>query len=186
MVEYPAVIREGDRWRLFYCGNGYGTTGIGTARSSPLRAVPAGVGGEIIVVGEGLSAPWQGRLPAEIIANEGRMTAPTARGSRWHGPDAHGQLWHEFGAAEDGSTRGAGLKGLGLRCRTSLTPALDGLHLRITLIHAGALPLHRLRLAPATLDVAPLELSMLAPGETRVCDFLVDVEHGRMRVRAKA
>ena len=31
MVEYPSVIREGDRWRLFYCGNGYGTTGIGTA-----------------------------------------------------------------------------------------------------------------------------------------------------------
>lgn len=33
MVEYPSVIREGDGWRLFYCGNGYGTTGIGTAVS---------------------------------------------------------------------------------------------------------------------------------------------------------
>ena len=31
MVEYPSVIREGDHWRLFYCGNGYGMTGIGTA-----------------------------------------------------------------------------------------------------------------------------------------------------------
>ncbi len=31
MVEYPAVIREGDHLRLFYCGNGYGNTGIGTA-----------------------------------------------------------------------------------------------------------------------------------------------------------
>jgi predicted GH43/DUF377 family glycosyl hydrolase len=31
MVEYPAVIREGDQLRLFYCGNGYGATGIGTA-----------------------------------------------------------------------------------------------------------------------------------------------------------
>ena len=33
MVEYPSVIQEGDRLRLFYCGNGYGRTGIGTALS---------------------------------------------------------------------------------------------------------------------------------------------------------
>lgn len=31
MVEYPCVVREPGRLRLFYCGNGYGTTGIGTA-----------------------------------------------------------------------------------------------------------------------------------------------------------
>jgi hypothetical protein len=31
MVEYPAVIQEGEGLRLFYCGNGYGKTGIGTA-----------------------------------------------------------------------------------------------------------------------------------------------------------
>ena len=31
MVEYPAVIRENGKLRLFYCGNGYGKTGIGTA-----------------------------------------------------------------------------------------------------------------------------------------------------------
>lgn len=35
MVEYPALTREGLRWRLFYCGNGYGRTGIGTALSEP-------------------------------------------------------------------------------------------------------------------------------------------------------
>ncbi|WP_278469018.1 hypothetical protein [Gimesia maris] len=33
MVEYPSVIREGKQFRLFYCGNGYGRTGIGTAVS---------------------------------------------------------------------------------------------------------------------------------------------------------
>jgi predicted GH43/DUF377 family glycosyl hydrolase len=33
MVEYPSVIREGDHLRMFYCGNGYGRTGIGTAVS---------------------------------------------------------------------------------------------------------------------------------------------------------
>ncbi len=36
MVEYASVIREGDHLRLFYCGNGYGATGIGTA----LTALP--------------------------------------------------------------------------------------------------------------------------------------------------
>jgi predicted GH43/DUF377 family glycosyl hydrolase len=34
MVEYPSVIREGNHLRLFYCGNGYGQTGIGTAVST--------------------------------------------------------------------------------------------------------------------------------------------------------
>jgi predicted GH43/DUF377 family glycosyl hydrolase len=34
MVEYPSVIQEGDHLRLFYCGNGYGRTGIGTAVST--------------------------------------------------------------------------------------------------------------------------------------------------------
>ncbi len=33
MVEYPCVIRESRRLRLYYCGNGYGTTGIGMAIS---------------------------------------------------------------------------------------------------------------------------------------------------------
>jgi hypothetical protein len=31
MVEYPCVIQESGRLRLFYCGNGFGATGIGTA-----------------------------------------------------------------------------------------------------------------------------------------------------------
>ena len=31
MVEYPSIIREGDHLRMFYCGNGYGKTGIGMA-----------------------------------------------------------------------------------------------------------------------------------------------------------
>ena len=31
MVEYPCVIPEPGRLRLFYCGNGYGATGIGVA-----------------------------------------------------------------------------------------------------------------------------------------------------------
>lgn len=37
MCEYASVIREGDKLRLFYCGNGYGATGIGTALAEPLE-----------------------------------------------------------------------------------------------------------------------------------------------------
>lgn len=37
MVEYPNVIEENGRLRLFYCGNGYGATGIGTALAEPLE-----------------------------------------------------------------------------------------------------------------------------------------------------
>jgi predicted GH43/DUF377 family glycosyl hydrolase len=36
MVEYPHVVPEGNRLRLFYCGNGYGATGIGTALADRL------------------------------------------------------------------------------------------------------------------------------------------------------
>lgn len=36
MTEYPHVVREGTKLRLFYCGNGYGQTGIGTAVADPI------------------------------------------------------------------------------------------------------------------------------------------------------
>jgi len=40
MVEYPSIVDEGDQLRLFYCGNGYGMTGIGTATANvPLPGV---------------------------------------------------------------------------------------------------------------------------------------------------
>jgi len=37
MTEYPNIIEENDRLRLFYCGNGYGRTGIGTALAEPVE-----------------------------------------------------------------------------------------------------------------------------------------------------
>jgi predicted GH43/DUF377 family glycosyl hydrolase len=36
MTEYPHVVEENGKLRLFYCGNGYGATGIGTAIAEPL------------------------------------------------------------------------------------------------------------------------------------------------------
>ena len=75
---------------------------------------------------------------------------------------------------EDGSTPpGTSLKARGLRCRTEVTPTLDGLHLRITLMHFGARPLHNLRLAPLTLDVTPLTVAKLQAGETKVVGGMI-------------
>lgn len=37
MTTYPHVLTEDGRLRLFYCGNGYGATGIGTALAKPMR-----------------------------------------------------------------------------------------------------------------------------------------------------
>ncbi len=37
MTEYPCVIHEAGKLRLFYCGNGYGATGIGTALADPVN-----------------------------------------------------------------------------------------------------------------------------------------------------
>lgn len=36
MTEYPNMIEEEEKMRLFYCGNGYGATGIGTALAEKL------------------------------------------------------------------------------------------------------------------------------------------------------
>ena len=36
MVEYPHIVAEGNTLRLFYCGNSYGATGIGTAVAEQL------------------------------------------------------------------------------------------------------------------------------------------------------
>ncbi|HBH82571.1 MAG TPA: hypothetical protein DDY34_02025 [Bacteroidales bacterium] len=36
MTEYPNVLEENGKLRLFYCGNGYGATGIGTATAEIL------------------------------------------------------------------------------------------------------------------------------------------------------
>ena len=45
MVEYPCVVQEPNRLRLFYCGNGYGATGIGTATADMWSADPSGTPG---------------------------------------------------------------------------------------------------------------------------------------------
>jgi len=43
MVEYPSVLRIDDRLILFYCGNGYGATGIGLATTAGAAGTSGGL-----------------------------------------------------------------------------------------------------------------------------------------------
>jgi predicted GH43/DUF377 family glycosyl hydrolase len=128
MVEYPAVLADGgagERLRLFYCGNGYGASGIGTAVAGPLRATPAGAGSALYLTGERLPGPWQLTLPARAEIGGRALPAGPAADVRWHGPDMWGAYWHEQDA------------GAGLAYRIHLTPAPEGLALRLTVVNGA-------------------------------------------------
>ena len=190
MVEYPAVLAGGagdDRLRLFYCGNGYGATGIGSAVAGPLRATPAGDGGTLHLTGDGLRGDWRLELPAAPVAGDHALPGGPDAAVRWHGPDVWGAYWHE----RDG--------GAGLSYRIHLSPAAEGLALRLTVDNGSAQAAPGLRFdlavtppgadgagrppAPqwdggegdqiAPLDAPPggaalrLQLAPLQPGETR-------------------
>jgi hypothetical protein len=128
MVEYPSVIREGNRLRLFYCGNGYGSTGIGTALSAPLRATACPKTRTARVVAEFSGASCLLRLPAAITTREARFTPLQAATPAWHGPTADGMLWQEGGFdARDGGSQND------LWFRTLIYHRNEGLDVRLTL-----------------------------------------------------
>lgn len=92
MVEYPSVVREEDgSLRLFYCGNGYGRTGIGTATSIPLRATRET--DAVHVAAAGGEGGWLLHPPAAVSWDDGQ--AAVVKPLPWLGPDANGTLWFE-------------------------------------------------------------------------------------------
>ncbi|MDF2724502.1 MAG: hypothetical protein K0Q59_4177 [Paenibacillus sp.] len=117
MVEYPSVIEEDGRLRLFYVGNNFGLTGIGTALSTSLRATADVDGAHIVDSTNG--AGYSLRLP-EYVTWDGvthRLSAPLA----WQGPDANGMIWFEQTLAP------------GLQLRAILRHSQESISLRITL-----------------------------------------------------
>lgn len=95
MVEYPSVAHDGRRTRLFYCGNGYGTSGIGTAVAAPLRATPEQGAPAVRLVASETTYGGVLRFPAALSAGgESLVGGETLAGGetpvRWHGPDAEG------------------------------------------------------------------------------------------------
>jgi hypothetical protein len=151
MVEYPAVIAENNRLRLFYCGNGYGGTGIGTALSTPLRATAVKGPCQVNLTSDWIDAHWTLRIPEGLMCDEGFFKIHDQPVLDWQGPDSHGTIWHEWEALEaDLETLRAGPLAVGekihfltgLRYRAILSPDLNGLHLRLTVINRSPTPFH--------------------------------------------
>lgn len=151
MVEYPSVIHEDDRLRLFYCGNGYGSSGIGTALSSPLRATPTSRCGEVDVVAPETQQQWRYVIPREVRCAEGVIADGQGLAGSWHGPDAKGMLWYEWSSLAPGSAAAssharrstATLDELTrVRMRVLLTPSLHGLEVRFTVANGSEQTLH--------------------------------------------
>ena len=101
MVAYPAVVQEDARLRLFYCGNGYGRSGIGTAVSSALRSNAVEGHRELQVVAHYAKANWTLRLPEAISCDQGSFLTHYHPAVDWKGPTAEGSIWHEW-QADDG------------------------------------------------------------------------------------
>ena len=157
MVEYPSVIEEKGRLRLFYCGNGYGTTGIGTAVSSPLRATATKGPCMVRIVAEAAEASWDYRVPEGLSCNEGAFKIHSHPIVDWHGPDANGTIWHEWQTNDEdfevirGYEQAAafGLKFIqGIHYRMMISPSADGLSLKFTATNTGDQTLHNLIIFP--------------------------------------
>ncbi len=146
MVEYPAVIREGDRLRLFYCGNGYGATGIGTALSTPLRATATPHPGVVEIVAPESKLHWRYTVPSSLTCTAGNLMGESPRAGKWHGPDAKGMLWYEWSSQppdQDGAatvtpvTTAVALELQRIRCRVMLTPVLEGVEVTLTIANGS-------------------------------------------------
>jgi hypothetical protein len=157
MVEYPSVVREGGRHRLFYCGNGYGGTGIGTAVSAPLRAMATHGPCLARIVSAEADAHWDLRIPEGLSCDEGVFKIHHHPILDWHGPDANGTLWHEW------QTNPADLEAIsaysltkefslvfiqGIRYRVMLTPAEHGLAMKLTATNLSDQTFHNLVVFP--------------------------------------
>ena len=157
MVEYPTVIREGSRLRLFYCGNGYGAAGIGTATSSPLRATATRGPCLVRIVAAEAGASWDYRIPEGLACDEGMFKAHYHPIVDWYGPDASGMVWHEWRAsdadlftfAEHEMAIEHGFQFVdGVRYRTMITPSAEGLDLRFTVMNESQGTFHNVTMFP--------------------------------------
>ena len=153
MVEYPSVISEEGRMRLFYCGNAYGGTGIGTAVSSPLRALPTTGPCLVRIVAADADAAWDYRIPEGLSCDEGTFKSHAYPIVDWHGPDAAGTIWHEWQTNDedfeiirsDALSKQLGIEFIQeIRYRIQITPSEHGLDLRFTVTNLTDLPFHNL------------------------------------------
>ncbi len=151
MVEYPSVIREGRRLRMFYCGNGYGGSGIGTATAGPLRATAVHGPCRINLTSHEARACWAYRTPEGLSCDEGVFKSHGYPLLDWHGPTAEGRLWHEYEIDEQDlavNNADTSLQPLGLRFTAGISYRMIvdhseyGLALKFTAANRSAQTFH--------------------------------------------
>ena len=157
MVEYPSVVREGSSLRLFYCGNGYGSTGIGTAVSAPLRAHGVRGASTVRVTAHEPGLEWSYRMPEGIGSDEGMFKSHAAPIVDWHGPTEDGLIWHEWQTNDEHSEqmradellRSLGLVvAEGLHYRTIIRHVAYGLEIVFTATNTSDAPFHNVTAFP--------------------------------------
>ncbi len=165
MVEYPTVVREGAGRRLFYCGNGYGKTGIGTALACPLRAVAVQGPSQCRVIAPEAGFEWSLRMPEAISCDEGVFKSWETPILDWHGPDADGMLWQAWASNDEylqQAQTNPNYKALGIRIiggiefRTVIRHVDDGLEIHFTVCNRSDRTFHNLIAHPC--------LGMPSPG----------------------
>ena len=146
MVEYPSVIPDQGKMRLFYCGNGYGCSGIGTAISSPLRATAVHGPCIVKITASEANASWDYRVPEGLSCDEGVFKTHQHPILDWHGPDSNGTIWHEWETTDEDleilsrnpHAASFGLKFIqGICYRVMISPTQEGLALRFTATNLG-------------------------------------------------
>ena len=153
MVEYPTVVREGRRLRLFYCGNGYGRSGIGTALEGPLKARATEGPCRLRLGNPWTGAQWSFRIPEALGCDEGVFKTHPYPIVDWHGPGGDGMVWHEWETnpedlavmqQDDLATRLELVFRLGIRYRVILRHTERGLDLKLTATNTASHAIHNL------------------------------------------
>lgn len=164
MVEYPASIREGARRRLFYCGNGYGRTGIGTALSCPLRASATVGACKVRIHAPEAGAEWAYRLPEALSCAEGCFKSHVLPVLDWRGPTGDGMLWHEWqtddehfaAAIADPRMNALGITFIqGMWYRAVIRHADFGLEISVTAKNIGERTFHNVTAFPCLSALSP-------------------------------
>lgn len=144
MVEYPTVCLEEwpgrvskKRLRLFYCGNGYGQTGIGTAVEAPLRATGFSGTSHLQISAPEDDTRWLCQIPSALRCADNELHLDNDPEALWKGPTGEGMIWYESDVSSPAIPD--------VRIRVLVKHRDFGLELKLTVINNGMGPVPDLR-----------------------------------------
>jgi predicted GH43/DUF377 family glycosyl hydrolase len=142
MVAYPSVIKEGNKHRLFYTGNGYGRGGIGTAVSLPLRVEPTNENKcQVKIISHEFDKYWFISIPEILTCDEGFIIGEQKPDITWQGPDPDCNIWYEWEQKIENELSNCISR---VRIRVILIHKDDGISIRFTIINNSNSVLHNI------------------------------------------